>query len=309
MSPDEINSDKSPEERSDKKQTIEPQFNIKYFIRAILIALAAALVIKMFFIEADVIPTGSMENTLMAGDFIIVNKAAYAISTPRNIPLTNITIPHVKIINTSKPKLNDVIIFKYPGNLNEIQPDDEIDFIKRVIGCPGDTLQIINKTVLINKDKIPLPANSSFSRYNILGSNVTDKRIFPPGKNWNSDNYGPLIIPYKGMKVKLNVKNIDEWELIIDRELGPKAVSVEGTVITINGSPVREYEFTKNYYFVMGDNRDDSMDSRYWGFLPEDNIIGRAILIYWSLEQPVSFDNMSLFFHSIRWGRILKVIH
>jgi signal peptidase I len=309
LSPDEIHSDKSPEEKSDKEQTVESQFNVKYFTRAILIALAAALIIKMFFIEADVIPTSSMENTLMAGDFIIVNKAAYTISTPRNIPLTKIPVQSIKVFNTFKPKLNDVIVFKYPGNLNEIQPDDEIDFIKRIIGCPGDTLQIINKTVLINGNKITLPANSSFSRYNIFGSNIIDKRIFPPGKNWNNDNYGPLIIPYKGMKVKLNVKNIDEWEVIIERELGSKAVSVEGTVITINGTPAREYVFTKDYYFVMGDNRDDSMDSRYWGFLPEDNIIGRAILIYWSLELPVSFDNIPLFFHSIRWGRIIKVIH
>jgi len=289
-----------------KEDHSDRHFRTKGFIRAILIALAAALIIKMFFIEADVIPTGSMENTLLAGDFIIVNKSAYTISTPRTIPLTNITFPYFKIINTSSPKLNDVIVFRYPGNLDEIQSAGEIDFIKRIIGCPGDTLQIINKTVYINKNKIPLPPNAFISRLNILNSGIADKRIFPQGRNWNSDNYGPVVIPKNGMTVDLNPKNINEWEILIEREQASKIVSFEGTVITINGIPARKYEFTKNYYFVMGDSRDDSMDSRYCGFLPEDNIIGKTILVYWSWELPVS---LQAFFHSIRWSRILKIIH
>ena len=111
------------------------------------------------------------------------------------------------------------------------------------------------------------------------------------------------------MTVDLSPQNINEWGLLIEREQGAKTVSVEGTVITINGKPVRKYTFTKNYYFVMGDNRDDSMDSRYWGFLPEDNIIGKAVLVYWSLELPVSIKNIPLFFHSVRWERIFKTIH
>lgn len=96
---------------------------------------------------------------------------------------------------------------------------------------------------------------------------------------------------------------------VIEREKGVKAVSVEGTVITIDGKPVRKYKVAKDYYFVMGDNRDDSMDSRYWGFLPEDNIIGKAVIVYWSLELPVSLDNLPAFYHSIRWNRILNIIH
>lgn len=300
------NDNKSLNEDAEKAPAAEPRF--KYFIRAVLIALAAALIIKAFFIEADVIPTGSMESTLMAGDFIFVNKAAYSLSTPRAIPLTNISLSRIKILNISHPKLNDVVVFKYPGNTDEILPDDEIDFIKRIIGCPGDTLRIINKVVYINNHKIPLPKNALISEANILGNNVSDKRIFPPGKKWNSDNYGPVVVPKLGMNIDLNLKNIAEWKLLIEREQGPGSVSVEGTVVTINGNPVRNYTLKKNYYFVMGDNRDDSMDSRYWGFLPEDNIIGKAALIYWSWELPVSLKSLPVLYHSIRWERIFKII-
>jgi signal peptidase I len=309
LHPEEIQNTETPEEKVSNPLSVEFHSKIKYFIRSVLIAFAAALIIKMFFIEADVIPTGSMENTLLAGDFILVNKSAYEISTPRFIPLTNISIPQVSIIKTSAPKLNDVIVFRYPGNPDEIQPDDEIDFIKRIIGCPGDTLQIINKVVFVNGKKIPLPPDAVITQSYILGNGLSDKRIFPPGKKWNSDNYGPIVIPEKGMTINLNLKNIDEWGVMIDREQGQNTVNIEGTVITIKGSPVRKYVFTKNYYFVMGDNRDDSMDSRFWGFLPEDNIIGKAFLIYWSWELPVVFKSLPAFYHSIRWERIFKSIH
>ncbi len=289
----------------------KPYFHFKSreLIRATLIAFAAALIIKMFFIEADIIPTGSMENTLRAGDYILVNKSAYSISTPRVIPLTNINIPSIKIIKTFKPKMNDIIVFRFPGNLNEINTREEIDYIKRIIGCPGDTVQIKNKIVYLNNHIMPLPPEAIISRSDIFSSGESDRRVFPPGRDWNSDNYGPIIIPKKGIKVDLNPKNINDWGIFIERETNYKSVSVEGTVITISGKPVRKYTFTKNYYFVMGDNRDVSMDSRYWGFLQEDNIIGKAFLIYWSCDFPARMKSIYNFSHCIRWNRILKIIH
>lgn len=283
------------------------QLKKRHFIRYILIALLTAIILKTFFIEADTIPTESMENTLLAGDFIIVNKIAYSFSTPRFIPLTTIEIPSIKIFDINQPKRNDVIVFRFPGYLNEIEPKDNLDFIKRIVGCPGDTLRIINKIVLINGKEIGFPLTAIISKTSFQKSGTRDQRIFPQGYNWNGDNYGPIIIPKKGTTVEINPKNINMWETVIDREFGNHAVSVEGTVITINGKPVRNYTFKKNYYFVMGDYRDDSMDSRYWGFLPENNIVGKAEIIYWSWRIN-NFSNHNLL-NAIRWNRIFKIIH
>ncbi len=283
------------------------QLKKRHFIRYILIALLAAIIIKTFLIEADTIPTESMENTLLAGDFIIVNKIAYSFSTPRFLPFTTIEIPSKRIFNISKPQRNDIIVFRFPGYLNEIEPKENLDFIKRIIGCPGDTLLIMNKVVYINGKVNPASPTAIISNISFQKSGSRDPRIFPQGFNWNSDNYGPLVVPKKGMAVEINPKNISMWETLIDREMGNTAVNVEGTVITINGKPTRNYTFKKNYFFVMGDYRDESMDSRYWGFLPENNIIGKAELIYWSWRRNNS--SAKNFFRAVRWNRIFKIIH
>lgn len=293
----------------EKDPPILSHLKSKQFLRAILLAFIAAVILKTFFIEADTIPTGSMENTLLEGDFIMINKAAYEITTPRFIPLTSIPLPTERLFITGTPKRNDVIVFKFPGYKNQVRPNENIYFIKRVVGSPGDTLQIINKIVYINGRKIPFPEHALISNDYIMKAGRADQRIYPDGENWNSDNYGPIVVPKKGMTVGLNFGNIREWGLIINREYNSRVVSIEGTVITIDGKPVRRYTFKKNYYFVMGDNRDDSMDSRYWGFVPDDSIIGKAMFVYWSINAPVTFSSPSEFFHSIRWGRIFKIIH
>ncbi len=290
----------------------EPKTKVKKtagdFIRSLVLALIAAVILKTFFIEADKIPSASMENTLLPGDFILVNKAAYTISTPKQIPLTEISIPWINLLTTGQPKRNDIIVFKFPGYANQLIPDENINYIKRIIGLPGDTVQLLNKAVFINGKKINNPKGTLISYSHILKKGVADDRIFPPGKNWNSDNYGPIVVPKKGMVVPISVNNIDRWRLFIDREQKKLAVSVAGTVVSINGVPVRSYTVMKNYYFVLGDNRDDSMDSRYWGFVPQQSIIGKAVMIYWSWDLTGTSGNIFDMLHSIRWNRIFKPI-
>lgn len=278
------------------------------FFRSLIIALLTAIILKTFFIEADKIPSASMENTLLPGDFILVNKAAYEINTPRHIPLTNIGIPWFKLIDTGQPKRNDIIVFKFPGYANQLVPDENINYIKRIIGLPGDTVQIVNKVVYINGKKISNPKETLISNVRIIKKGVADNRIYPPGKDWNSDNYGPIVVPKKGMVIPISVHDIDTWRLFIDREQKKYAVSVAGTVVSINGMPVRSYKVKNNYYFVLGDNRDDSMDSRYWGFVSQQSIMGRAFMIYWSLNLSTDSGNIFNIFKSIRWKRIFKTI-
>ncbi len=284
-------------------------FKSKHFLRSVIIALLTAVILKSFLIEADKIPTASMKNTLLPGDFILVNRAAYNLYTPRFFPLTDVKIPWIDLVDFSKPKVNDIIVFQFPGYKGEINPDENIDYIKRIVGTPGDTVQIIDKKVYVNGKVLPFPSTALINPNQFVKKGVKDDRIFPPGKDWNGDNYGPIVVPKKGMTISLNAENVIEWEPLIDREFNKYAVSVEGTVIDINGEPKRKYIIKNNYYFVMGDNRDDSMDSRYWGFVPRDNIIGKAVIIYWSINSSSNTNGLFSIFKAIRWNRVFKLIH
>jgi signal peptidase I len=289
------------------KKKKEPTKIFKRTFRILILAVLIAVIVKAFLIDAYKIPTGSMENTLLVGDFIIVNKLAYSITTPRNIPLTEISIQPRTIMNISKPERGDIIVFEFPGNKHEFAPAEKINYIKRVAGLPGDSVRIMNKNVFVNNRLIKDPPTVKRSD-DPDRNGMKNPGIFHSGEQWNQDNYGPIIVPRRGTVIPLDHNNIETWGMVINREFGNKVVSVEGTVITIKGRPVKEYIFTKNYYFVLGDNRDDSMDSRYWGFVPEDNIIGKALLVYWSwysASENYDFVNM---FNSVRLERIFTVI-
>ena len=290
--------------KDDPKITFKP----RNFLRSIIIAVLTAIILKSFLIEADKIPTASMRNTLLPGDFILVNRAAYSLYTPRFIPLTDIKFPWTTLINFSEPKVNDIIVFQFPGYEDEINSNENIDYIKRIVGAPGDTIQIINKIVYVNGKELSLPKTALFYPNHIVQKGFKDDRIYPEGENWNADNYGPIVVPKKGMTIAINSEDINKWKLLIDREFNKYAVSVEGTVININGEPQRKYTFKNNYYFVLGDNRDDSMDSRFWGFVPYDNIIGKAFIIYWSVGFKNPIENHYNIFNTIRWNRIFKLI-
>ena len=278
---------------------------IKRFFQFLIILLFVTIILRSFFIAAYKIPTGSMKNTLLPGDFLIISKADYKLTTPRAIPFTQIKIPHITLLNLSKPKLYDVIVFKFPDKNYRKIKDRNLNLVKRIVGLPGDTLRIINRNLYLNSKRINPPLAVYYSKSKILSDGIRENGIFPRNKKWSTDNYGPLIIPQKGDVIKLNLKNIKYWRRLIDNETDSSGVSVEGTVININGKPVRKYTLKEDYYFVMGDNRENSLDSRFWGFVPENNILGKALIIYWSVNLDTTYSSLKEFYNTIRFNRIL----
>ena len=126
---------------------------------------------------------------------------------------------------------------------------------------------------------------------------------------WNEDNYGPLIIPNKGLTIPINIYNIEQWQTIIDREYGKKVVDIRDGIVTINNIPVSSYTFKKDYYFMMGDNRDDSADSRYWGLVARDMVVGQAFITLFSWDRNIPFSQLFKLIGSIRLDRVLKLLH
>jgi len=261
----------------------------------------------MFFVEAFKVPTSSMENTLLIGDYIIVNKLVFGIRTPDRIPLTSVILPSYKLIPFFSPVRRDVVVFYYPYKKVDLKEENNLIYVKRVIGIPGDTVKIVNKVVYVNGESFEESQNVKFNSSRIRIPGNGNERIYPRGKDWNEDFYGPLIVPKEGMKVKLTFENVGEWRELIEKETGDNSVIVEEAGIKINNTRTDNYVFEQNYYFVMGDNRDNSMDSRFWGLVPENLIIGRAEFIYLSVESGSAYEEPG-FFPSFRFDRMPSVI-
>lgn len=279
------------------------------FTKNLLFALIAAMLIKTFLIETSRVPTGSMENTIMVGDFLFVNKFIYGSSSPRNIPLTNISLPYFQLPAIREPEGKDIVVFEYPGDRDVLAPKELSNYVKRCIGTPGDTIEIHNKVVFVNGKEFFRPPGIQYRKNFVMPPGVADPNIFPKGSGWNSDNYGPLVIPQKGDIINLSADNIFKWKNIIDREFGRRVVKLRNGKIIIDGKESTSYRLKENYYFMMGDNRDDSADSRFWGFVPESKIIGQAFMIYWSWNPAIPFSDFFRLLGSVRWNRVAKLVH
>ena len=202
---------------------------LREYFESLVIAVILAVFVRTFVFQAFKIPTGSMEKGLLVGDHLIVNKM---ISAPTLSSMERAVLPRRDI------RRGDVIVFKYP-----VEP--ERDFIKRVIGLPGDRLELRRKQVFINGQ----PLDEPYVQY-LEPPPPEDARPTDDLRAW----YGPVTVP-------------------------------------------------ERQYFMMGDNRDNSQDSRYWGFLPESYVKGKALFIYFSFEENASLTNI---FSGIAWGRILN---
>lgn len=289
------------EQKTTETPSAQGNNNITLLIKIIGYALIIAFILKAFLIEAFRIPTGSMEKTLLPGDMILVNKAAYDFATPANLPFIEIPLPRAVLFTTSTPKRFDVITFVHPGGSEEIATPNKVYYIKRLIALPGETVSIVKRKVYINNTVLVDSHYTSFSDQ-IYPESLADESTFPKGMDWNRDYYGPFTLPKKGMTIQFTATDFLKYRIVIGRELGSSLVW-EGGKVFCNGKQLHSYTFQHDYYFVLGDSRDNSFDSRYWGPITRENIQGEALCVYLSVDP----DGQG-FFSSFRWSRSLRFI-
>jgi signal peptidase I len=431
-----VNYSANPKHQPDR--SLRPKTGFGETVSSILFAVVAATLVHNYFIQPYIIPTGSLEKSLLIGDFLFVSKFHYGARAPMtavSVPMVHDTVPGLKIRSyLKKPQFpylrlpglqkinrNEIVVFSWPADtvrqffVREKRVDKPIDkksnYVKRCVGIPGDTLEIIDGFVHTNGSKNQLPDRarvqythlayaqkgvssrkllaegfSDFNRtYKIdnitessyqqiipyiigrMGNTIEDFRVittakglptdvirktglrvseilelkkemtltldeatamrkvpeidsvvrrfskknvpneaFFPNKipfDWNEDNFGPLVIPKKGMTVNLNKENLPLYKKII-AEYEANDLETSPSEIRINGNPTDQYTFKKDYYWMMGDNRHKSEDSRFWGFVPDDHIVGKPIFIWFSIKG----INDGIKNWSIRWDRVFTTV-
>ncbi len=278
----------------------------KSYLKLLFYTLVVAIILRMFFVEVFKIPTDSMANTLMNGDYVVVDKISFGIKSPRYIPFSDCQIPQIFFPALKKPQRGDIVVFHYPGDRDRLESEKPMSFIKRCVAVGGDTVKIVNKILYVNDIHFPIIPTELYSHSLLRPDCVTDS-MFPPGSRFNPDYYGPVIVPKKGDVINISLENINQWKTLIERE-GHSVCSSQKGIILIDGSKTDKYVIKHNYLFVLGDNRDNSSDSRYWGFLSEDNLIGKAVLIYWSWDTQLPARNFFGRISTINWERVCKII-
>jgi signal peptidase I len=275
---------------------------LRAFFRELGIVFGAFLVLNSFVLASFEVPTGSMENEIMTGDFLLVNKFVFGGTTPRTIPFTNVRLPAFKLPSLWDVDRGDIIVFMFPGYREEVQAREFAYYLKRAIAVAGDTLQIINRTVYINGVATMPPRNVKFNYATVKSPGWHDPKLFPPGSPGNEDNYGPVVVPREGDVIPLDGDTFTDWEIFIKRE-GHTAERRDGVVL-IDGKPATTYTVQRDYLFGMGDNRDNSLDSRFWGFIPEEDVVGTPLIVYWSWDPNIPVTDFGSKVSSIRFGRV-----
>ena len=342
---------------------------LKEWVYHLVVTVLVISLIKWLVLDVYVIPTPSMESSILVGDFVLVSKLSYGartFRTPLQVPLTNgvlwgtetpsfldwISLPSYRLPGIGEVERGEIVVFHYPPETTK-PSDVRTLYVKRCVALPKDRLVIRKAAMYINgllaedpphmqrryllksvrglrervfdKQKIwevsktngntylmhttPLRAaeleKKAFAkevRPLIQPAEVVDESLFPHSSAylWNTDNYGPLIVPYQGFSIQLNDTTLSLYGKIIQDHEEIDNVVVDSSALLIGGQRQTSYTFKKDYYFMMGDNRDNSQDSRYWGFVPFDHVVGKVQLCL------VSIDRRAPFWRAFRWSRIFK---
>lgn len=271
------------------------------------IAVFVFISLRVFAFGSYRIPTDSMETSIIPGDYVLVNKLAYG---ARLFDLFSAVegekVKIKRIPGFTRIKNNDVVVFHipHPTSWGKIEMNMTKYFIKRCIGIPGDTLRIINGIYTVNSNTTKWLGNHEAQK--TMGNKRKEMfaegvyRTFPWDStlNWNIQDFGPLYIPRKGDQLKLDGKNALLYKKIIEWERG-HFLSLENDTLRDNGTIMMDYVFTHDYYFMGGDKVENSQDSRYWGLLPDDLIVGKASFVWKSIDP---------YTDKLRYKRLLKKI-
>lgn len=261
-----------------KKVAAPKNIIIEYF-ESFVVTLIMALFGMTFIIQAVTVPTGSMQNTILIGDYLLVNKFIFA-SNGKPLPF----LPQREI------QRGDIVVFKYPGFRDDPQRDKDrglipyqINYVKRVIGLPGETVEFRNNQVFINGKLLP--------EHRLIGNAYDDQSALKTEE--------------------IEKQQADQKYSVYYRSETMNQVTAGENLATENmkfGVPGKPMKIPEGNYFVMGDSRDNSEDSRFWGFVPRELIIGQAMFVYWSCDRSASGGSMGGCLSHPRLDRIFKMI-
>lgn len=366
-----------------KKKSQKPKTQLIEWRDSIVFAVVVATLFRWSFVEAFMVPTPSMENTILVGDYLFVSKFHYGARTPRTplqIPLTHqkiwgtdipsyldwVELPSYRLPGLRGVERGEPVVFNIPPAVLNDGKERPIDlktyYVKRCVAIAGDRFEIRNKQIYVNGEPLQNPEDMKFSYlvtskdeihqrhldkldltsddYYPLGqtadakvvykmlltpeqrneitalpfilsveedfttSDGSDANVFPTIKNtsWNGDNYGPLVMPAKGMKMIVNDSTLGLYGEMIQLHEENRNVLIANGELIIDGERIKEYTFKQDYYFMIGDNRHNSLDSRNWGFVPENHILGKPLFIW------LSINNEADLLHKIRWHRMFTLI-
>lgn len=357
--------------KKSKSENQPKKSKLREWLDAVLFAAVVSTLIRGLLFSAYAIPSGSMERSLLTGDYLFVSKIIYGPRmpfTPLAIPfleptLTNdsiktywdgVELPYFRLPGLSEIKKGDVVVFNKPEEVDK-PVDIRTLLIKRCQATPGDVLSIVNGQVFVNGKAnanaaeaqtsyqvvtdgreinpkifedlhieirqqlaentfemiVPTENLSVLKSYSNVKSIVPivqpkgeyDLQVFPHNEKfkWNEDNFGPLVLPKKGITIPLNDSTLILYKRAIEFYENNEVTQKDNAVF-INQKKADNYTFKMNYYWMMGDNRHNSLDSRFWGYVPEDHVVGKGIITWMSVDSAASGLNR------IRWNRILKVI-